>query len=321
MAKPTSSEASPSPAVYPDHPRPETIEPGTRLIGFIGLGTMGGRLAARLLAGGCHLLVYDRVPDAVARVVSSSSSAVGARSADQVIAAADVVFTSLPAPDDVDGLYVRPDGVSSAVHRDQILVDLSTIDPTTARHVAEVVASRGAAFLDAPVSGGVKGAEAGTLTIMVGGEGTVLERVRPLLALFSERVVHIGPPGTGSAVKLANQLLVAANTITAMEAVGFASRFGVDPFLLLDVLGSSAGDSRMLRRSIRDFVLTRDFTPAFALRLLVKDLRLYLSEAHGAGVVTPSGAPALASFEQALAAGLGDQDYAAILKLIAPQAD
>ncbi|HEU5314522.1 MAG TPA: NAD(P)-dependent oxidoreductase, partial [Chloroflexota bacterium] len=179
---------------------------GTNQIGFIGLGTMGRRLAARLLGGGCSLLVYDRVPDAVARVVALGGAAIGLTSADDVLAACEVVFTSLPAPDDVSATYVRGAVAADAIGAGQVLVDLSTIDPTTSRRLAAAVARRGASFLDAPVSGGLRGAEAGTLTVMVGGAAAALDRVRPLLATFSERVVHVGPSGTGSAMKLANQL-------------------------------------------------------------------------------------------------------------------
>jgi 3-hydroxyisobutyrate dehydrogenase/2-hydroxy-3-oxopropionate reductase len=151
---------------------------------------------------------------------------------------------------------------------------------------------------------------------MVGGEAAAFARVQPLLAAFSARQFHVGPVGAGSVVKLANQLLVGANTVAAMEAVSFAARAGIDPQVVLDVIGVSAGDSVMLRRSIRDFVQTRDFAPAFAMRLLVKDLRLYIEEARSLGAATPSGAPALSLYEAAMAEGLSTEDYAAVLKLI-----
>ena len=289
-------------------------DPSAARVGLIGLGTMGRRIASRLLAGGCRLLIYDRSPEAVARVISAGASATEASAAEAVVAAADVVFTSLPGPDDVSGLYLGPAGVATAVHQGQVLVDLSTIDPTTSRRIAAAVTPAGAAFLDAPVSGGFRGAESGTLTLMVGGDQAALGRVRPLLALFSERVIYVGSAGTGSAVKLANQLLVAANTAAVAEAAAFAVRFGVDAAMLLEVVGTSAGDSRMLRRTLGEFARTRDFAPAFALRLLVKDLRLYLEEAQASGAATPGGDLTLRTYEAALTAGLGDEDYAAILK-------
>ena len=283
-------------------------------IGFVGLGTMGSRMVARLVAAGHRPLVYDQVAAALERAVAGG--AVAASSLADLAAGSDVVMSSLPMPADVEAVYLGSGGAIGRARPGQVCVDLSTIDPATARRVAEQLAQRGVAFLDAPVSGGPAGAEAGTLAVMVGGEAEAFERVRPLLAAFSARQFHVGPVGAGSVVKLANQLLVGANTIAAMEAVTFAGRAGIDPQVVLDVIGVSAGDSVMLRRSIRDFVQTRDFTAAFATRLLVKDLRLYLEEARSLGGATPSGVPTLALFEQAMAEGLAGEDYAAILKLI-----
>lgn len=281
-------------------------------VGFVGLGTMGSRLVARLVAAGHRPLVFDQLSGAVERA-SVAGAAAAASSVAAVIEGSEVVFSSLPMPADVEAVYL---GAIESMRAGQVFVDLSTIDPATARRIAARLAERGIAFLDAPVSGGPTGAEAGTLAVMVGGEAEAFARVQPLLAAFSARQFHVGPVGAGSVVKLANQLLVGANTIAAMEAVAFAARGGIDPQTVLDVIGVSAGDSVMLRRSIRDFVQTRDFSPAFATRLLVKDLRLYLEEARALGASTPSGAPTLALFEQAIAEGLAGEDYAAVLKLI-----
>jgi 3-hydroxyisobutyrate dehydrogenase-like beta-hydroxyacid dehydrogenase len=288
-------------------------------VGFVGLGTMGSRIVRRLLSAGHVPVVYDSLAEARERL--AEAGAVPANSVADVAARADVVFSSVPMPADVEGIYTGHQGALEEIRPGHVFVDLSTIDPTTARRVAAIVQSRGGAFLDAPVSGGPTGADAGTLAIMVGGDVDALARARPLLDTFSARVLHVGPVGAGSVVKLANQLLVGANTIAAMEAMAFARQAGIEPSVVLDAISASAGDSFMLRRSIRDFVLTGDFSPQFALRLLVKDLRLYAGEARTLGATTPSGDPTLALFEQALVAGLGAEDYAAIVKLIEPQGD
>jgi 3-hydroxyisobutyrate dehydrogenase-like beta-hydroxyacid dehydrogenase len=268
-------------------------------------------MVARLIAAGHAPRVYDLVPSAVERAVAS-----GATAADDVGAVArdaDVVLSSLPMPEDVESVYAR---VAEAARPGLVCADLSTIDPATARRVAAKLEAKEVRFLDAPVSGGPRGVEAGTLAVMVGGDPTALEVVRPLLSAFSGGVFHIGPVGSGTVVKLANQLLAGANTIAAMEAVGFARRAGVAPETLLEVVSASTGDSRMLRRSIGEFVLSGDFSAQFALRLLVKDLRLYRAEAGALGAPVPSGQPTLDLYERALERGLGGEDFAAIIKLI-----
>lgn len=282
-------------------------------IGCIGLGTMGGRVVQRLLHGGYRPVVFDVAEEAVARAAAAGAAA--AASVAEVAVSSDVIFTSLPMPADVEAVYAGPNGAFQHAAAGQVFVDLSTIDPATARRVADA-APPGTAFLDAPVSGGPEGAERGALTVMVGGEAGAVDSIRSVLAAFSSRVIHVGPVGAGSVVKLANQLLVGANTIAAMEVASFAALAGVAPDVLLQALSVSAGDSVMLRRSIGDVLLPGDYSPRFALRLLVKDLRLYLEQAQSLGAATPAGGPALALFSEALALGMGGEDYAAIVKLI-----
>jgi 3-hydroxyisobutyrate dehydrogenase-like beta-hydroxyacid dehydrogenase len=280
-------------------------------VGFVGLGTMGGRMVGRLVGAGYRPVVYDLVPSAVASAVEAGATAAGDLGG--LVRGVEVVLSSLPMPEDVERVYQQ---VAEAGRPEQVCLDLSTIDPATARRVGETLAAKGLRFLDGPVSGGPRGAAAGTLAVMVGGDAEALELVRPLLAAFSARVFHVGPVGAGSVVKLANQLLVGAGTIAAMEAVGFARRAGVGPETLLDVVSASTGDSVMLRRSIAEFVLTGDFSPQFALRLLAKDLRLYAAEAEALGAPSPSGQPTRDLYERALARGLGGEDFAAIVKVI-----
>ncbi|TAK26369.1 MAG: NAD(P)-dependent oxidoreductase [Chloroflexota bacterium] len=277
--------------------------------GLIGLGTMGSRFARRLVGGGFPPAVFDIDRATVERVVAVGGHA--ATSVSDVVARADVIFTSLPMPGDVESVVVSALGDARPNH---IFVDLSTIDPATARRLAEKLAERGAAFLDAPVSGGPGGAEAGTLAVMVGGSAEAFARARPCFETFSGRLVHCGSVGSGSVVKLANQMLVGAHVVAAAEAVRFARESGIAPETLLEVVSAATGDSAMLRRTIKDYVLTDDFTPTFALRLLMKDLRLYAAESRSLGTIGPAGKAAVAAYEEAMARGLAGLDYAAVIK-------
>jgi 3-hydroxyisobutyrate dehydrogenase/2-hydroxy-3-oxopropionate reductase len=272
---------------------------------------MGGRLVRRLLAAEHQVVAYDVVP--AARERTAADGARVASSLGEVVDAADVILSSLPMPADVESVL---NDVLPRLRSGQVWIDLSTIDPATAKKLAALLATRDAFFLDAPVSGGPKGADAGTLAVMVGGDAVALERAMPALDAFSRKVFHVGPVGAGTVVKLANQMLVGVHTIAAMEAANFVARAGLDPQVALDVISVSTGDSAMLRRSIREFVTRRDFTAQFSNRLLTKDLRLYAQEARGLGTNTPAGTPALDLYEQAMAAGLESEDYASVLKLI-----
>jgi 3-hydroxyisobutyrate dehydrogenase-like beta-hydroxyacid dehydrogenase len=279
-------------------------------VGLIGLGTMGSRMVRRQIAAGVAPVVYDLVP--AAREAMAALGASAAASIADLVARSDVVLTSLPMPADLEAVVGE---AIPSVRAGQVFLDLSTIDPATARRVADRLSERGARFLDAPVSGGPTGAEAGTLAIMVGGDAGALEVARPALEPFAGRIFHVGPVGAGTVVKLANQLLIGANTVAAMEAMRFVQQAGLDPNVAVDVISVSTGDSLALRRS-RDFFQSRDFTAAFALRLMLKDLRLYAGEASQLGTTTPAGTPTLATYEEAAARGLSAEDFAAVVKLL-----
>jgi 3-hydroxyisobutyrate dehydrogenase-like beta-hydroxyacid dehydrogenase len=219
-------------------------------------------------------------------------------------------------PADVEAVYLGPDGVRAGGPAGLVCADLSTIDPTTARGVADGLAAAGIAFLDAPVSGGPVGAETGTLSIMVGGDGAALETARPALAPLAGRIVHLGPVGAGSTVKLANQLLVGATTAAVMEAMTLGARAGIDARAMYEALAAGAADSVMLRRNVLDFLLPRQFEPAFAMRLLLKDLRLCVAEAERLGLDARTARLARDLYDEGAAAGLSSEDFAAVVKII-----
>lgn len=278
-------------------------------VGLVGLGTMGSRIARRLVDAGHQLHVYDPAPVEI-------SGALPVASAAEAAAASELVFSSVPMPADVEAVYLGPAGVRAGAPPGLVCADLSTIDPATAQRVAAELEPDGIAFLDAPVSGGPGGAAAGTLSIMIGGDEAALARARPALAAFAGRIVHMGPVGAGSTVKLANQLLVGATTLAVMEAMLLGERAGIDMERMYEALAAGAADSVMLRRNVTEFLLPRQFAPAFAMRLLLKDLRLCAAEAERLGLDLRTARLARDRYEEGVAAGLGGEDYAAIVKTI-----
>lgn len=280
-------------------------------IGFIGLGTMGRPIVARLLKAGYAVVVHNRSRGAVEWAVSQG--AVAADSPAAVGGAADVVMTSLPYPETVETVYFGPGGVREGARPGQIWVDLSTIAPVHAEAFYGRAKELGVFFLDAPVSGGPMGAEAGTLTIMVGGDAEAFERVRPVLAAFGRMIVHLGGPGKGSAVKLINNLLVAVHTVALSEAFVLGAKAGVDPAVLHAVLKASTGHSFMIDRTI-ELIQDRDFAPRFSIALLQKDVRLALQFAEAMGVPLALGAQAQAHLVRAMAEGHGGEDVAALIR-------
>ncbi|HEV3231083.1 MAG TPA: NAD(P)-dependent oxidoreductase, partial [Candidatus Dormibacteraeota bacterium] len=228
---------------------------------------------------------------------------------------ADAVVTIVTSSDDVRAVMAGADGVLAGAPPGLLVVDMSTIAPAASREVAAACAARGIDFLDAPVSGGSFGAEAGTLTIMVGGEAAVLERARPLLAAMGdpERIFHAGPAGAGEVVKLANNLLVGAISAATLEALVLGVRAGVPLEVLVAVISVSSGSSIQLTGQLARRALVGEFAPGFMTGLLEKDLRLALDLAGEVGQEAPFAALAERLFAAAQAAGHGRQDYSALL--------
>jgi 3-hydroxyisobutyrate dehydrogenase len=280
-------------------------------VAFIGLGNMGRPMAENILKAGHDLTVWNRT-----RAHMEPLVAAGARGVSTVRAAAqeaEVIGLCVSTPDVVRLIVMGEDGVLSGVRRGAVIVDFSTIDPATSRTVAAACEQAGVAYLDAPVSGGVTGAAAGTLTIVIGGDAAALERAQPLLQAVGKKIVHVGPSGAGSTIKLINQLLVGVNLAAVCEAFVLGQRAGVDPQTLFDVLSASAGDSAMLRRAIPDFVLKRQFKPGFAVQMLCKDLDLALAVGRDTHTALPITAVARQLYEEARALGLAEKDVTAAI--------
>jgi len=252
-------------------------------IGFIGLGIMGKPMSKNLIKAGHELTVFDIVDSAVKEL--ESMGAKSARSSKAVAAWADLVITMLPDSPDVEKAALGPDGVFDGIRSGSIYIDMSTISPVTSKKVAEFAKAKGVRVLDAPVSGGEKGAIDGTLTIMVGGAKSVFDDCSPIFQVMGKNIVYCGEAGSGQVVKACNQILVAGVLETASEALVLGAKAGVDPEVVLKVI---AGGYAMRVLDVRGpLVLKRNFQPGFKTRLHYKDLGIALAAGSEYGVPLP----------------------------------
>ena len=282
-------------------------------VGFIGLGIMGGPMAANLVKAGFDVVGHNRSPEPVRRLVEQ-----GGRGADGLADAvrdADVVITMVPDSPDVEAVALGEDGIYAHAKPGTLHVDMSSIRPDVARKVAEAGRERGMRVLDAPVSGGEQGAIDATLSIMVGGEAADFADARPVLEAVGKTVVHVGPAGSGQTVKAANQLIVAGTIELVAEAIVFLEAYGVDTEAAVKVLaGGLAGNAIFDRKGAA--MLRRDFTPGFRIELHDKDMGIVTSAARQAGVVIPLGAVVAQLVASLKAQGDGGLDHSALLKLV-----
>lgn len=282
-------------------------------VAFVGLGTMGRPLAGHLLTAGHELVACDTDPERAASL-GAPTAATPADAGRE----AGVAFLSLPSPAAVEEVVLGPAGLREALRPGATVVDMSTSPPALARQLAERLAGQGVAFLDAPVSGGPAGAEAGTLAIMVGGETEVFERCRPLLEAMGSHVERVGGHGAGQAVKLCNNLVVACTMAALAEACAILEREGIDAGQAYEVLTRSTSDSTVLRRRFPlagarpEHPASREWEPLFRLDLLAKDLGLALELAGEHDVAARVTATAADAYAAALEAGLGELDYSAV---------
>jgi 2-hydroxy-3-oxopropionate reductase len=281
-------------------------------IGFIGLGVMGSRMAKNLLKAGYPLTVYDKVPEKI-----QSLALLGAKEASspkEVSENSDIVMLSLPGPIEVEEVILGKDGVLEGLKEGGVVVDLSTIDPSTARKLYEKCKQRKVRFLDAPVSGGAVSAERGTLTIMVGGDRDAYEKVLEVLKVIGKNIVYVGPPGMGQVFKLANNALAGINLVATAEVLAWAKRQGADLYKLYEVIRMSSGNSWIFENRALGMVEGK-FEPGFAIRLYRKDIELFLKEASEAGVPAVLTSTVLQILNIALAMGLGEKDANAIIRV------
>ncbi len=292
---------------------------GFERVGFIGLGRMGRPMARNLLRAGYRLAVYDRLPEAMAPLVEAGAEPAPGPAA--LARACDLVITMLPGDPEVLGVCTGPEGVCRSLRPGSILVDMGTNHPDTARTLAREAALAGADFLDAPVSGGDVGAEQATLTIMVGGDGAVFGRVRPVFEVLGRHIFHVGPVGMGQVFKLCNNLISAVQMLAAAEAFTVGRKLGADPALLRQVIMVSSGrcpavESRPpVAGLLPESPGGRDFAPGFTTELMAKDVGNFLRLAEGAKVPAPTSALARQFYLVAAASGYGPKDFSAIGEL------
>src|SRR6266536_82730 len=255
-------------------------------IAFLGLGAIGRPMASRIAAAHLPLVVWNRTAERAAEFARQTGARHAATPADAA-RDADVVITCLSTSPDVYSLVDGPDGLLAGMKRGATLVDCTSGDPGTSRRIAQRLSESGVSFLDAPVSGGVSGAEKGALTIMVGGDATVLERVRPVLETFGQKIVHCGDVGAGDTVKAVNQAFLAIHLLSAAEGLATLVKEGVDPAKALEVINASSGRSNSSMNLIPERVLTRAFPRTFRLALLEKDIGIAAGVAREQKVPAP----------------------------------
>jgi 3-hydroxyisobutyrate dehydrogenase len=285
-------------------------------VGFVGIGHMGLPIAGHLLAAGHILTVHDIRRAATAPLIEQGAA--WADSPAMVAAASQVVFTSLPGPADVDAVVMAKAGILEGASPGLVHIDISSNSPSAVRRLAGIEAARGVVFLDAPVSGGVRGAEEATLAVMVGGDAAAFEQVRPLLSTFGKNVFHIGEVGSGTLVKLMNNILSVGSGVLLQEVLAMGAKASLDPALLFEVWNVSSS-SRQVQGIER--LLDRNFDdPTFALALGAKDIGLCVEAARELGVPMTVGSAISQVFLRSVVRGLGDKSTQATLLTIEAEA-
>ncbi|HNQ95147.1 MAG TPA: NAD(P)-binding domain-containing protein [Anaerolineales bacterium] len=282
-------------------------------VGYIGLGLMGKSIARNILKAGFPIVIHNRSRAAVDELVAEGATA--ASSPSEVASQADVVFTNLPDSPDVEKVVLGEKGIIAGAHHGLVYVDNSTIKPASARRIAEKLKEKNVSALDAPVSGGDIGARNGTLTIMVGGETSALERVMPVLLAMGKTVTHVGDAGAGQVAKAANQIMVAAQMVAMGELLVFAKKAGVDPRKVVDAIKGGAAQCWTLDvKPPRLFDGNRN--PGFKSRMQLKDLRIVMETAKEYDIPISSTIENTKLFQQMIDAGMGELDNSAVVGVI-----
>ena len=283
-------------------------------VGVVGLGAMGAPMARNLLKCGHTVTVFARRAETMAPLIDAGAT--GVSSPGDVAARSDVTITMVIDTRAVEEVTLGPRGIVQGAPPGSIVVDHSTIDPDGARRIAEGLESCGIHMLDAPVSGGAAVAEAGALSIMVGGDEAILERVRPILQCYGSTIVHIGPSGAGQIAKACNQICTIVNTLGAAEAMLMAERAGIEATKVKDVLMSGFGASRMLDMQAPKMI-ARDFDGQVESRLHYKDIHIVLAMARALGIELPASRAAAKVLEELQRRGGAKSDTAAVFTVLA----
>ena len=292
-------------------------------IAFIGLGNMGAPMAANLIKAGHAVAGFDLAKTALDGLIAAGGRA--AASIAESAAEAELVVTMLPAGAQVRAVYEGAGGILAAASAGTLLIDCSTIDVVTARDVAESATARGFDMLDAPVSGGVAGAAAASLTFMVGGSAAGFARALPVLQAIGKTIVHTGPAGSGQAAKICNNMILGVSMIAVSEAFALADRLGLDRAKLFEVSSKSSGQCWSLTSYcpapglVPAAPSNRDYEPGFTVDMMLKDLKLAQAAAQASSAATPLGAGAAALYQMLANAGLGAKDFSVMFRFVSGQ--
>ncbi len=293
-------------------------------IGFIGLGNMGGPMAANLVKAGHTVTGYDLSPPAM-MALTQAGGGVAASAADAV-KGADVVITMLPAGEHVRHVYLNQGGLIDVTKGQKpLLIDCSTIDVDSARTVDAEASKAGLAMLDAPVSGGTAGAQNGTLTFMVGGADEAFARGKPILEAMGKNIFHAGAAGAGQAVKICNNMMLAINMVGVAEGFILAEKLGLDWQKLHAICSTATSNSWALANYcpapgvVPTAPSSKDYAPGFMAQLMVKDVKLSQAAAEATGSPTPLGAQALSFYQAVVDAGDGTKDFSVVFRWLAAQ--
>ncbi|RXQ99726.1 3-hydroxyisobutyrate dehydrogenase [Pseudoxanthomonas composti] len=293
-------------------------------IAFIGLGNMGGPMAANLVKAGHTLSVFDLVPAALD--AAKAAGATAADSALETLEGAEVVISMLPASQHVEGLYLGQDGILEKIPAGALVIDCSTIAPATARKVAEAASARGLSMLDAPVSGGTAGAQAGTLTFIVGGEAATLEHAREVLQAMGKNIFHVGANGAGQVAKLCNNMALGVIMAVTGEAIALGVAHGLDPKVLSQMMAVSTGRSWATEVCnpwpgvLDNAPASRGYSGGFGNDLMLKDLGLAVEAAMRVGATIPLGELARNLYAMNKQAGRGGLDFSSVVQLMSDKA-
>ena len=281
---------------------------------FLGLGIMGAPMAANLARAGFEVVAWNRTAEKAQALAAEHEGVLIAASPAEAAAAAGIVISMVPDTLEVEAVLLGDRGAVEGLPEGGLAIDMSTIAPTASRSIGRRLNERGAALLDAPVTGSRPKAEDGTLTIMAGGEEGQFERARPLLEAMGKLVLHVGPQGHGSMIKLINNTLSAVNAAALGEALVLGRAAGVDPHKMLEVVAAGSGESAM-RALKAEAMLDHDFDPLFKLEHMLKDVRHCLAEARALGVEFSLAQAAERMYAQAAENGRGGSDFAAVVEV------
>lgn len=282
-------------------------------IGFIGLGAMGGPMALNLMDAGYEVLVYDVRPEAVKELEEKGARGCGVVS--ELAADVDAIICSLPNAKIVESVMTGADGVFASSRRGTIIIDMSSVSPGSSKAMAQKAKEYGIDYVDAPVSGGVSAAAAGTLTIMVGSDSGVFTKLKPLFDTLGKNVYHVGAVGCGAAIKMINNLLLGCNMAALAEALALGVKCGLPVDTMREVISVSSGRSYAVEAKLEKFIMADKFTNGFAVDLQYKDLGLALEASRDESVPLPITAAAVQVYEAARAKGLNRADMSSIVKI------